>query len=673
MPRRFLATRQKAVSAVEDRLRSALVYEIKRPSEGEGEQFPFACYVHSPFSLSLCLVVITCFLSHSSLSSNLCSSLSSTTITTHCCLSYLSLSLCSYLELDELIGSPDQKLQLVKASLSSSSAPPSKLVAPSPELLLPPENFFLAEQIVSIENPFAEDELPEDLRGDVDFTKIEDFFSLETKIDAKNDHTLLKLALASAPDSFMNDLISSFSLPTQRLAFIQQQRASQVVNGNAPQPLILGLGGVVSDPGKDVLISCQVCGERFGVLNRFQRHILSHPDPEAKKFLCQYCGKRFNRADHLNRHSVIHGNVTHKCLLCGEEFDRASHLDRHRRKNHPPAGQAPSQTPPTTPHEPLGDMESPVLLGTNLHLLAAVATPEDVHGLDHAPSDGINPQLDAAQVVSQILRSESLLNEASGSSSNKQSNEAIERPFVCDVCGRKFIRSTHLRRHMRIHTGEKPFSCHICGRKYARGDYLRAHINAHRRDRVHKCKHCSEIFHDLTRFANHCRQVHRDIENEDYGCVPQEPSVAEEHSINEEAFNIYEDISLSALTGGARGVATNHGHDDGEHFVEAIPIVSVAAGAVPPDKVVGFTAQDLANPFQGAEFLQVFAAAAASTGNGPHPINTSMAQNGTLSYTVGNEGGQGKGTSPVLLDPLAHLIINNTNETLEVLHGHKLH
>lgn len=99
MPRRFLATRQKAVSAVEDRLRSALVYEIKRPSEGEGEQFPFACYVHSQLSLSLslCLVVITCFLSRSSLSSNLRSSLSSTITTAHCCLSYLSLSLSLFL------------------------------------------------------------------------------------------------------------------------------------------------------------------------------------------------------------------------------------------------------------------------------------------------------------------------------------------------------------------------------------------------------------------------------------------------------------------------------------------------------------------------------------------------------------------------------------------------
>ncbi len=89
-----------------------------------------------------------------------------------------------------------------------------------------------------------------------------------------------------------------------------------------------------------------------------------------------------------------------------------------------------------------------------------------------------------------------------------------ERPYPCEVCGRKFIRATHLRRHMRIHTGEKPFACHICGRRYARGDYLRAHIHAHRRDKIHKCKHCGEVFHDLTRFADHCRLIHKDHDDQ---------------------------------------------------------------------------------------------------------------------------------------------------------------
>lgn len=89
-----------------------------------------------------------------------------------------------------------------------------------------------------------------------------------------------------------------------------------------------------------------------------------------------------------------------------------------------------------------------------------------------------------------------------------------DRPYPCEVCGRKFIRATHLRRHMRIHTGEKPFACHICGRRYARGDYLRAHIHAHRRDKIHKCKHCGEVFHDLTRFADHCRLLHKDLDDQ---------------------------------------------------------------------------------------------------------------------------------------------------------------
>lgn len=273
------------------------------------------------------------------------------------------------------------------------------------------------------------------------------------------------------------------------------------------------IGGSKGDAKGEVTTSCQVCNQRFTKQHHFQRHILTHVDPENKKFLCQICGKRFNRADHLNRHAILHGDIkVHKCLLCGEEFERASHLDRHRRKLHPPAGQAPSQTPPLTPqgHTPTEfsppSSASPEIsqpgTGNNLHLLAAVATPD---GLSMDPS--AIPDNEVQIVDDQMVAMETV-------TVTQEAEPEPERPFECEHCQRKFIRATHLRRHMRIHTGEKPFACHICGRRYARGDYLRAHIHAHRRDKLHKCKHCGEVFHDLARFADHCRVLHKDTDDE---------------------------------------------------------------------------------------------------------------------------------------------------------------
>ena len=416
------------------------------------------------------------------------------------------------LGLDQLIGSQDQKLLLVKSSVHSTGGP-QKLVAGPPEVQtaisdLPSPSLPITSEL----NPYSDlsgfdDQGP---NNDIDFTRAEDFFQLETQIDVKKDHSVVKLALTSPEGSFLNELMSNYPIPTQRLAFIQQVSNSSI--RSQQNNFLVGPG----QDSKELIVSCQGCGEMFSCLNKFQRHILTHPDPENKKFLCQVCGKRFNRADHLNRHSILHGNVVHKCMLCGEEFDRASHLDRHRRKNHPPAGQAPSQTPPATPQSkyPPETLSPSAIgnssIGTNLHLLAAVATPEDTRDL--TPEQIL--QLEASKVVSQILVSDM---QTEQKTTNKKPLAEVERPFVCDVCDRKFIRSTHLRRHMRIHTGEKPFACHICGRRYARGDYLRAHIQGHRRDRVHKCKHCNEIFHDLTRFANHCRLLHQDTEEDGRG------------------------------------------------------------------------------------------------------------------------------------------------------------
>ena len=85
------------------------------------------------------------------------------------------------------------------------------------------------------------------------------------------------------------------------------------------------------------------------------------------------------------------------------------------------------------------------------------------------------------------------------------------RRFQCIYCGSKFVRCTHLQRHLRIHTGDKPYVCHICRRRFARSDYKAAHVLSHRREKVHRCYVCGKTYHDLTTFADHCRS-HDDSE-----------------------------------------------------------------------------------------------------------------------------------------------------------------
>ncbi|XP_041664755.1 gastrula zinc finger protein XlCGF57.1-like [Cheilinus undulatus] len=69
-----------------------------------------------------------------------------------------------------------------------------------------------------------------------------------------------------------------------------------------------------------------------------------------------------------------------------------------------------------------------------------------------------------------------------------------ERQFSCSVCGKQFKRNGALKSHSIIHTGEKPFSCSICGRKFYELGNLRAHAVVHTGEKPFSCSVCGKGF-----------------------------------------------------------------------------------------------------------------------------------------------------------------------------------
>lgn len=80
-----------------------------------------------------------------------------------------------------------------------------------------------------------------------------------------------------------------------------------------------------------------------------------------------------------------------------------------------------------------------------------------------------------------------------------------ERPYHCSWphCGKRFTRSDELQRHYRTHTGEKRFSCSKCKKRFTRSDHLSKHMKTHENVRRKSKKET-----DKENFMDHPAAVH---------------------------------------------------------------------------------------------------------------------------------------------------------------------
>ena len=150
--------------------------------------------------------------------------------------------------------------------------------------------------------------------------------------------------------------------------------------------------------------SCEECGKVFTVKAWLTSHLLTHADPTIKPFICHICSKSYKNSLLLRSHMEVHVNAERfRCVFCGKGFPSKGRMTEHL--------------------------------------------------VSHTKEKRVNCTFCDLMFA---RRQEARVHEA-------RIHTGV-RKHKCSYCGKTFVESSRLKRHVRIHTGEMPFRCSNCGK-----------------------------------------------------------------------------------------------------------------------------------------------------------------------------------------------------------------
>ncbi|XP_037081417.1 zinc finger protein 236-like [Pollicipes pollicipes] len=221
---------------------------------------------------------------------------------------------------------------------------------------------------------------------------------------------------------------------------------------------------------KDKPFRCPQCFRQFTVRSGLESHLRAHRG--IKLASCPICHKKFSTAGVLKVHLRLHtGAKPYHCQYCEKQCRTLGQIQAHE------AAHRRTRTDATRDDGDDADERKR-------------ASP------DSGPEVRLQPPiLITSSGMVQVDRPRRI--------EIPEGDEAPDRPHRCTQCRAAFKKVSHLKQHMRWHTGEKPHHCPMCNKSFMTSSVLATHLRTHTGARLFKCPICSHAFTTKSSMTRH--------------------------------------------------------------------------------------------------------------------------------------------------------------------------